>query len=114
MLDGRTPFYNKNRKYMFHCIVHVRPTFPPHFSAPAKHLLFRLLEPDPARRFGSGEKGAREIMEHEFFRCEGMRAKYRSIVKECAAKSIHQRAHSSLCHHQFTATSTSSGCTSGR
>lgn len=69
MLDGRTPFYNKNRKYMFHCIVHVRPTFPPHFSKPAKHLLFRLLEPDPARRFGSGEKGAREIMEHEFFGC---------------------------------------------
>ena len=71
MLDGRTPFYNKNRKYMFHCIVHVRPTFPPHFSRSARHLLFRLLEPDPARRFGSGEKGAREIMGHEFFRCVG-------------------------------------------
>lgn len=68
MLDGRTPFYNKNRKHMFHCIVHVRPTFPPHFSTPAKHLILRLLEPDPGRRFGScGEKGAREIREHAFF-----------------------------------------------
>lgn len=73
MLDGRTPFYNKNRKHMFHCIVHVRPTFPPHFSIPAKHLLLRLLEPDPARRFGScKEKGAREIREHAFFGCVWM------------------------------------------
>ncbi len=62
MMDGRTPFYNKNRKYMFHCIVHVRPTFPAHFSKPAQALLVRLLEPDPVRRWG-----AEEIKAHAFF-----------------------------------------------
>ena len=62
MMDGRTPFYNKNRKYMFHCIVHIRPTFPPHFSKPAQGLMNRLLEPDPARR-----PQAAEIKAHAFF-----------------------------------------------
>jgi len=62
MMDGRTPFYNKNRKYMFHCIVHVRPTFPPHFSKAAQGLMNRLLEPDPARR-----PAAAEIKAHAFF-----------------------------------------------
>ncbi|KAM3577545.1 hypothetical protein VYU27_000708 [Nannochloropsis oceanica] len=62
MMDGRTPFYNKNRKYMYHCIVHVRPTFPLHFSKAAQALMNRLLEPDPARR-----PAAAEIKAHTFF-----------------------------------------------
>lgn len=62
MMDGRTPFYNSNRKYMFHCIVHVRPTFPAHFSKAAKSLIFGLLEPNPARR-----PGPARIKSHAFF-----------------------------------------------
>ena len=68
MMEGKTPFYNKNRKYMFHCIMHVRPTFPATFSLPAQSLLLGLLDTDPHHRLGMGEKGAKEIMEHEFFR----------------------------------------------
>ena len=63
-----TPFYNKNRKYMFHCIVNVRPTFPPSFTKGAQGVLTHLLETDPAHRLGSGSRGAKDIMEHDFFR----------------------------------------------
>jgi hypothetical protein len=36
MMSGTTPFYNKNRRYMYHCIVNVRPTFPRFFSSEAQ------------------------------------------------------------------------------
>lgn len=65
MMGFHTPFYDKNRKIMFHGIINLEPSFPSHFSAGAKTVLLQLLEKDPARRLGS--KGTAEIMTSCFF-----------------------------------------------
>lgn len=40
----------------------------PYFSAEATSLLTALLQRDPAKRIGSGEKGSEELREHGFFK----------------------------------------------
>ena len=67
MIQGRTPFFDRNRKKMFHNILHARVQFPPEFSKTATDLLKCLLRRDPAKRLGSGPGGAQEIMDHPFF-----------------------------------------------
>jgi len=61
----RTPFYDVNRKLMFHGIINLAPSFPPHFTTTAKAVLLRLLDKDPSQRLGS--KGAHEIKMTDFF-----------------------------------------------
>lgn len=70
MIAGTTPFYSKNRKFMFHCILNVRPAFSAAFSPASQALVSSLLDTDPATRLGSSSRrgGAREIMDHDFFR----------------------------------------------
>jgi len=65
MMGFHTPFYDKNRKIMFHGIINLEPSFPAHFTAAAKVVLLQLLEKDPACRLGS--KGAAEIKKSSFF-----------------------------------------------
>mmetsp|Transcript_5548 Transcript_5548/g.17501 ORF Transcript_5548/g.17501 Transcript_5548/m.17501 type:complete len:133 (-) Transcript_5548:565-963(-) len=65
MMGFRTPFYEKNRKLMFHGIINCDPTFPPHFTIAAKAVLVLLLRKDPAERLGT--KGVAEIKEASFF-----------------------------------------------
>ncbi|ETV86664.1 AGC/AKT protein kinase [Aphanomyces astaci] len=67
MMTGQTPFFDKNRKKMFHNILHRDVIFTPAFSEDAKDLLTKLLLKDPAKRLGSGPSGAQEIMDHPFF-----------------------------------------------
>jgi len=66
MMGFRTPFYEKNRKLMFHGIINCEPSFPPHFTQPAKVILRLLLHKDPAERLGT-HGGAEEIKKTEFF-----------------------------------------------
>jgi serine/threonine protein kinase len=70
MLCGSTPFYSRDRRHMFHCIVHSRPAFPPAlFTKPAVRMLARLLDVCPDARLGGGStRGARDVMEQDFFR----------------------------------------------
>jgi hypothetical protein len=88
----QTPFFDRNRKRMFHNILHRDVTFTSAFSEEAKDLLtgvrsvfitilspgpqrisslsfflLQLLRRDPAKRLGSGPSGAQEIMDHPFF-----------------------------------------------
>lgn len=65
MMGFRTPFYDINRKLMFHGIINLPPSFPPHFTTTAKAVLLRLLDKDPSQRLGS--KGAHEIKMTDFF-----------------------------------------------
>ncbi|EQC40379.1 AGC protein kinase [Saprolegnia diclina VS20] len=67
MMTGQTPFFDRNRKKMFHNILHRDVVFTPVFSEDAKSLLTGLLRKDPAKRLGSGPSGAQEIMDHPFF-----------------------------------------------
>lgn len=65
MMGFRTPFYDKNRKLMFHGIINLEPSFPPHFTSASKSVLSKLLKKEPAQRLGSN--GAHEIRDSEFF-----------------------------------------------
>lgn len=65
--DTQTPFFDRNRKRMFHNILHRDVVFTQAFSEDAKDLLSALLRRDPAKRLGSGPSGAQEIMDHPFF-----------------------------------------------
>ncbi|CCI48196.1 unnamed protein product [Albugo candida] len=67
MMTGQTPFFDRNRKRMFHNILHRDVIFTQAFSDDAKDLLTGLLRRDPAKRLGSGPMGAQEIMDHPFF-----------------------------------------------
>jgi len=66
MMGFRTPFYDKNRKLMFHGIINLEPSFPAHFTVSSKNVLLRLLDKEASRRLGS--KGAEEIKMSEFFK----------------------------------------------
>ncbi len=67
MMHGRTPFYDKNRKLMFYRIINTEPSFPPTFSPEACSCIRGLLRVNEQERLGSGESGAREIMNSDFF-----------------------------------------------
>ncbi|TDH67131.1 hypothetical protein CCR75_002312 [Bremia lactucae] len=67
MMTGQTPFFDRNRKRMFHNILHRDVVFTQAFSEDAKELLTGLLRRDPAKRLGSGPSGVQEIMDHPFF-----------------------------------------------
>lgn len=68
MIQGRTPFYDKNRKLMFFKIMNTRPSFPPTFSEEVKECISGLLQVAESDRLGAGERGARDIMETGYFR----------------------------------------------
>jgi serine/threonine protein kinase len=67
MLSGRPPHYNKNRKQMLKDIVEKRVEMKTYFSTEAKSLLTSLLEPNPAKRLGSTDEDAFELMRHPWF-----------------------------------------------
>lgn len=67
MMTGQTPFFDRNRKRMFHNILHRDVVFTSAFSEEAKDLLTGLLRRDPAKRLGSGPAGVQELMDHPFF-----------------------------------------------
>ncbi|KAI9906729.1 hypothetical protein PsorP6_003210 [Peronosclerospora sorghi] len=60
MMTGQTPFFDRNRKRMFHTFY----TATWSFSEDAKDILTGLLQRDPAKRLGSGPSGVQEIMDH--------------------------------------------------
>ena len=67
MMTGQTPFFDRNRKRMFHNILHRDIAYPSSFSEDTKSLLSGLLRRDPAKRLGAGPGGVTEIMDHPFF-----------------------------------------------
>ncbi|KAG4237666.1 hypothetical protein PC116_g14273 [Phytophthora cactorum] len=68
MIQGHTPFWDKNRRQMFQNILSKEPTYPPElFSPTATDFLQRLLVKNPRQRLGCGADGALEIMGHPWF-----------------------------------------------
>ena len=67
MIEGKTPFFDKNRKNMFYSIVARPPAFTPQFPADAVTTIKSLLIVDDKARLGSSERGAKAIMESPFF-----------------------------------------------
>ncbi|KAG1687564.1 hypothetical protein DVH05_004761 [Phytophthora capsici] len=68
MIQGHTPFWDKNRRQMFQNILSKEPMYPPeHFSPTATDFLQRLLVKNPRQRMGCGADGPLEIMGHPWF-----------------------------------------------
>jgi len=67
MLQGLPPFYDKNLRDMYDAILHQPIPFPRSFSKEVKDIINGLMERDPKRRLGTGNKGAEEVKQHEFF-----------------------------------------------
>ena len=67
MLTGVTPYYDKNKNNLFYNIEQGKLIIPNFVSENAKSLLRGLLQRDPKRRLGGGNRDSEEIKEHKFF-----------------------------------------------
>ncbi|KAK2963228.1 putative RAC family serine/threonine-protein kinase like protein [Blattamonas nauphoetae] len=67
ILVGIPPFYSNNRNEMFRQILEKQLTPPKDISPDARDILLRLLERDPNKRLGGGDRDAAEVKEHPFF-----------------------------------------------
>ena len=67
MLTGVTPYYDKNKNNLFYNIEQGKLIIPNFVSENAKSLLRGLLQRDPKKRLGGGNRDSEEIKEHKFF-----------------------------------------------
>nr|CCA23228.1 RAC family serine/threonineprotein kinase putative [Albugo laibachii Nc14] len=67
MLTGKTPFVDRNRRQMFKNIMQAEVVYPSYVSSSARSLTLKLLNRDPSKRLGSGQRGGQDIMDHTFF-----------------------------------------------
>ena len=81
MVNGTTPFYNRNKKTLYNGIVHKEPQFPSNFSKPLVDVCKGLLTKDETKRLGCSKDGAREIMNSSFFSTIDFNALLRKEIK---------------------------------
>ncbi|GLI69549.1 hypothetical protein VaNZ11_014092 [Volvox africanus] len=67
LCNGLPPFMDDDRLVMFRKICNREMNFPKHFSSDLRHLIERLLDPNPLFRAGAGREGAAEIKSHPWF-----------------------------------------------
>lgn len=67
MIEGATPFYDKNRKTMFYNIIAKKPHFSDRFSPEAKETITGLLTVDVGQRLGAKAAGVADIKASPFF-----------------------------------------------
>lgn len=73
MMNGKSPFYDKNRKLMFYRIINTPPTFPPEFSDEACEVIAGLLTANVNDRYGTRidengvQHGTRDIKNSKFY-----------------------------------------------
>ncbi|XP_062523501.1 RAC-gamma serine/threonine-protein kinase-like isoform X2 [Corticium candelabrum] len=67
MICGRLPFYSRDHEVLFELILTEAIKFPQRASSLSRSLLAGLLEKDPWKKLGGGDRGASEIMEHAFY-----------------------------------------------
>lgn len=68
MIDGRTPFYDRNKNVMFQKIRKADVIYSSIFSDSAKSVIQKMLRIDPVERLGNKEGGAKDIMDTDFFK----------------------------------------------
>lgn len=52
---------------MYQKILDEDPRFPPYVSETARDLIRQLMQKDPSRRLGAGDKDAKEVKKHPFY-----------------------------------------------
>lgn len=68
MLAGFPPFYNDNHMKLYDNIVNNEAKFPASFDPVAKDLVVKLLEKNPAKRFGVQAGGIDDLKQHIWFK----------------------------------------------
>ncbi|MQL72776.1 hypothetical protein Taro_005108 [Colocasia esculenta] len=68
MLSGSSPFKDASEWLIFQRIIARDLRFPDYFSAEARDLIDKLLDPDPGKRLGAGLSGYAALKMHPFFR----------------------------------------------
>ena len=81
MLTGTTPYYDRNRNILFNNIEQGKLVLPNFISENAKDLLRGLLQRNPQKRLGGGERDAEEIKEHIFFKDVDWDKVYKKQIK---------------------------------
>lgn len=81
MIDGRTPFYDRNKNVMFQKIRKADVIYSAAFSSDAKDVIQKMLCIDPAQRLGNKEGGPKDIIESEFFSCIDFNLLYKKQVQ---------------------------------
>ena len=80
MMNGRTPFFDKNRRAMYQRIVSKSPAYPSEiFGSQSIQAIGSLLKVDPEQRLG--RNGATEIMELPFFASINFGALYERVLE---------------------------------
>lgn len=67
MLTGLPPFFNDNRKILYHKILNEKLELPKEFNKVLTEFLEGLLQKDPKKRLGCKSKGSDEIKNHKWF-----------------------------------------------
>jgi len=67
MKHVKTPFYDRNRKLMFHAIINMEPNMPNSFPQEMQHFVLSFLKKKPKHRMGCGANGEEDIKGHPFF-----------------------------------------------
>ena len=81
MLVGITPFFTTRKEEIFHNIEFGELKIPDFVSTEASKILRDLLEKDPNKRLGGGEKDAQEIKEHPYFKDVDWEKVYNKKIK---------------------------------
>ena len=88
MLVGITPYYDTNKNTLFHNIEQGKLYIPDYISEDGKNLLRGLLQRDPKKRLGGGNRDAEEIKEHIFFKDIDWKKVYHKKIKPPPAMKL--------------------------
>ena len=90
MMTSQSPFRGQDQDDIYNAILTVEPPYPEHLPSDAVDLIRKLLVRDPEERLGY-QKGAEEIMDHEFFNSIDWDALYEKEVTPPFRPTIRDR-----------------------
>ena len=103
MMTSQSPFHGQDENDIYEAILTSEPAYPEHLPSEAVVLIRKLLVRKPEERLGY-EKGAEEIMDHEFFNSIDWDALYKKEVTPPFKPRIRDRNDLSNFDTEFTST----------
>ena len=90
MMTSQSPFHGQTEDDIYNAILTDEPPYPEHLPSEAVDLIRKLLVRKPEERLGY-QKGAKEIMDHEFFSSTNWDALYKKEVTPPFRPTIQDR-----------------------
>ena len=101
MMTSQSPFKGQDEDDVYDAVLTTEPPYPKHLPSDAVHLIRKLLVRRPEERLGY-QKGAEEIMDHEFFNSIDWEALYKKEVAPPFRPTIEDRNDLSNFDTEFT------------